>query len=143
MLYCFIVHCTCSALSCKLSPMFCPQLSLWFFACCCVKMSSNRIPALQSRTLPAACAGLVNPYIARNIPAYIWRCHVFWDLTEIAYHFCYHTQGQRMLCNSGRCQPYNFYNVSSENLVLDQLIIPQLIFFFILITYLVDIVLVL
>ena len=48
-----------------------------------------------------------------------------------------------MLCISGRCQPYNFYNVSSENLVLDQLIIPQLIFFFILITYLVDIVLVL
>ena len=125
----YIVHCTCSALSCKLSPMFCPQLSLWFFACCCVKMLSNRIPALQSRTLPAACAGLVNPCMARNIPAYFWRCHVFWDLTEIAYHFCYHTQGQRMLCISGRCQPYNFYIVSSENLVLDQLIIPQLIFF--------------
>ena len=139
MLYCFIVHCTCSALSCKLSP----QLSLWFFACCCVKMSSNRTPALQSRTLPAACAGLVNPCMARNIPAYFWRCHVFWDLTEISYHFCYHTQGQRMLCISGRCQSYNFHNVSSENLVLDQLIIPQLIFFFILITYLVDIVLVL
>ena len=48
-----------------------------------------------------------------------------------------------MLCISGRCQSYNFHNVSSENLVLDQLIIPQLIFFFILITYLVDIVLVL
>ena len=143
MLYCFIVHCTCSALSCKLSPMFCPQLSLWFFACCCVKMLSNRIPALQPRTLPAACAGLVNPCMARNIPAYFWRCHVFWDLTEIAYHFCYHTQGQRMSCISGRCQPYNFYNISSENLVLDQLIIPQLIFFFILITYLVDIVFVL
>ena len=129
MLYCFIVHCTCSALSCKLSPMFFPQLSLWFFACCCLKMLSNRIPALQSRTLPAACAGLVNPCMARNIPAYFWRCHVFWDLTEIAYHFCYHTQGQRMLCISGRCQPYNFYIVSSENLLLDQLIIPQLIFF--------------
>ena len=142
MLYCFIVHCTCSALSCKLSPMFCPQLSSWFFACCCVKMLSNCIPALQSRTLPA-CAGLVNPCMARNIPAYFWRCHVFWDLTEIAYHFCYHTQGQRMSCISRRCQPYNFYNISSENLVLDQLIIPQLIFFFIFITYLIDIVLVL
>ena len=33
--------------------------------------------------------------------------------------------------------------ISSENLVLDQLIIPKLIFFFILITYLVDIVLIL
>ena len=34
------------------------------------------------------------------------------------------------------------YNVSSENLVLDQLIIFKLKFFFILITYLVDIVLI-
>ena len=40
-------------------------------------------------------------------------------------------------------QPHNSYDVSSENLVLDQLIIPELIFFFILITYLVDIVLIL
>ena len=31
---------------------------------------------------------------------------------------------------------YNYYNVSSENLILDQLIIPNLTFFFILITYL-------
>ena len=45
--------------------------------------------------------------------------------------------------NSLYCQPYNSYNVSSENLLLDQLIIPKLIFFFILITYLVDIVLIL
>ena len=41
------------------------------------------------------------------------------------------------------CQPYNSFDVSSENLVLDQLIIPKLIFFFILITYLVDIALIL
>ena len=40
-------------------------------------------------------------------------------------------------------QPYNSYNVSSENLVLDQLIIPKLIVFFFLITCLVDIVLIL
>ena len=46
------------------------------------------------------------------------------------------------ICNSPYCQPYNSY-VSSENLVLDQLIIPKLIFFLILITYLVDIVLIL
>ena len=38
-------------------------------------------------------------------------------------------------------RPYNSYNVGSDNLVLDQLIIPKLIFYFILITYLVDIVL--
>ena len=47
------------------------------------------------------------------------------------------------ICNSPYCRPYNSYNVSSENLVLDQLIIPKLIFFFILNTYLVDIVLIL
>ena len=41
------------------------------------------------------------------------------------------------------CQPYNSYNVSSENLVLDQLIIPKLIFVYTLITYLDDIVLIL
>ena len=43
------------------------------------------------------------------------------------------------MCNSSYCQPYNSYNVSSENLVLDQLIIPKLIFVFILITYQFDI----
>ena len=47
------------------------------------------------------------------------------------------------ICNSLYCQPYNSYDVSSENLVLDQLIIPKSIFFFILIIYLVDIVLIL
>ena len=47
------------------------------------------------------------------------------------------------ICNSSYCQPYDSYNVSSENLVLDQLIIPKLIFFSFLITYLVDIVLIL
>ena len=47
------------------------------------------------------------------------------------------------VCNSPYCQPYNSYDVISENLVLDQLIIPNLIFFFILITCLVDIVLIL
>ena len=45
--------------------------------------------------------------------------------------------------NSPHCQPYNFYNIGSENLVLDQLIIPKLVFFFIFISYLVDIVLIL
>ena len=37
--------------------------------------------------------------------------------------------------------PHNSYNVSSENFVSDQVIIPKLIFFFILITCLYDIVL--
>ena len=47
------------------------------------------------------------------------------------------------MCNSPNCQPYNSCSVSSENIVLDQLIILKLIFFFILITYLVDTVLIL
>ena len=47
------------------------------------------------------------------------------------------------MCNSPNCQQYNSYNVSSQNFVLDQLIIPKLILFFILITNLVDIVLIL
>ena len=46
------------------------------------------------------------------------------------------------ICSSPYHQPYNSYNVSSENLVLNQLIIPKLIFFFVLITYLVDILLI-
>ena len=47
------------------------------------------------------------------------------------------------ICNSPYSQPYNSYNVSYENLELDQLTIPKLIFFFILIIYLVDILLIL
>ena len=43
------------------------------------------------------------------------------------------------MCNSPNCQPYNSYNVSSQNFVLDQLIIPKLTLFFIHITNLVDI----
>ena len=42
-----------------------------------------------------------------------------------------------------KSRPYNFYNVGFENLVLDQLIIPKLIFLFTLITCLLDIVLIL
>ena len=47
------------------------------------------------------------------------------------------------ILNSPYCQSYNCYNVGSENWVLDQLIIPKLIFFFFFITYLLDIVLIL
>ena len=55
--------------------------------------------------------------------------------------FCVKLTLPDQICDFPYCQPYNSYNVSSENLVLDQLINPKLIFFFILITYLVDIVL--
>ena len=48
-----------------------------------------------------------------------------------------------LISNFPYCLPYNSYDVSLENLVLEQLIIPLLIFFFILITSLLDIVLIL
>ena len=38
------------------------------------------------------------------------------------------------ICNSPYCQPYISCNISSENLVLDQSIIPKLNSFYILIT---------
>ena len=45
------------------------------------------------------------------------------------------------ISNSCYSLPYNSFVVNLENLVLDQLIIPQVIFFSILITFLVDVVL--
>ena len=48
-----------------------------------------------------------------------------------------------LIGNSPYCLPYSSCDVSLENLVLDQLLIPWLIFFFILITCLLDIVLML
>ena len=49
---------------------------------------------------------------------------------------------QDLINNSPYCLPYNSYDVSSENLVLSQLIVPKLIFFLILFTFLFDIVLI-
>ena len=49
---------------------------------------------------------------------------------------------QDLICNSPYCLPNNSYDVSSENVVLNHLVIPYLIFFFILITCLFDIVLI-
>ena len=49
---------------------------------------------------------------------------------------------QDLISNSPYCLPYNPRDVDSENLVLDQLIISKLIFSFILITCLLDIVLI-
>ena len=50
---------------------------------------------------------------------------------------------QDLISSSLYCLPYSSCDVRSENLVLDQLMIPLMIFFFILITYLLDIVLIL
>ena len=96
----FIVHYICSALSCRLSAQFCPQLPHGCFACCCLNMSFIPIPLLRPKTLPTVCADLVNPWISRNISAYFWSCDVFWDLREIVYYSCFHTQEQRSFCTS-------------------------------------------
>ena len=94
------IDCLFFSLSCRLSAQFCPQLPHGCFACCCLNMSFIHIPLLRPKTLPAVCADLVNPWISRNISAYFWRCDVFWDLREIAYYSCYHTQEQRLFCTS-------------------------------------------
>ena len=96
----FIFHFICSALSCRLSAQFCPQLPHGCFACCCLNMSFILIPLLKPKTLPTVCADLVNPWISKNISAYFWRCDVLWDLREIAYYSCYHTPEQRLFCTS-------------------------------------------
>ena len=49
---------------------------------------------------------------------------------------------QDLINNSPHCLQYNSYDVSLETLELDQLILSQLILFFILITCLLDIVLI-
>ena len=77
--YCplYFFCCTLQAFSTVLS-----TTSSWFFACCYLNMPFIRIPVLKPKTLPAVCADLVNPWMARNIPACFWRCDVFWDLME-------------------------------------------------------------
>ena len=50
---------------------------------------------------------------------------------------------QDLISKSPYCLPNSSCNVSLENLGLNQLIMPLLIFFFILVTYMLDIVLIL
>ena len=45
-----------------------------------------------------------------------------------------------LINNPPYCLPYNYYDINLENLVMDQLVILSLIFFFILITCLLDII---
>ena len=47
----FIVCCVYSALSCRLSAQFHPQLPHGCFACCCLNLSSIHIPLLKLKTL--------------------------------------------------------------------------------------------
>ena len=56
---------------------------------------------------------------------------------------CQPFNSQDLVSNSRYCLPYSSCHVSLKNLVLDQLIIPSLVFFVILITCVLDIVLIL
>ena len=49
---------------------------------------------------------------------------------------------QDLISNSPNCLLYNSYDVTLENLELDQPIIPKLIFFYILISCLLDIIII-
>ena len=48
-LFMFIVHCICSALSCRLLAQFCSQLPHGCFACCCLNMSFIHNPRQSPR----------------------------------------------------------------------------------------------
>ena len=74
----------------------------------------------------------------------IWFLFSYWYQGLIRSDYCriFNPLTPRSICNFPYYWPNNSYSVSSEKLILDQLI-PRLLFFFILITYLVDIVLVL
>ena len=56
---------------------------------------------------------------------------------------CQPFNSQYLVSNSPYCLPYSSCDVGLENLVLDQLIIPSLVFLVILITCLLDIILIL
>ena len=76
----------------------------------------------------------------------IWNNSLAGDwvsIKQINFHVKLTLSLSDQICDSPYCKPYNSYNVSSENLVLDQPINSKLIFFFILITYQADIVLIL
>ena len=64
----------------------------------------------------------------------------FLKLPQCTYQIYLPFNSQDVIRNSPYCLAYNLYDSILENLELDQTIIPQLIFFFILIIYPLDIV---
>ena len=78
---------------------------------------------------------------ARNFFMYIMMTVIFSSPSRG--HRCQPFNSQDLISNSFYCLPYSSCDINLENLVLNQLIIPWLIFFFILITCLLDIVLIL
>ena len=133
----------------KLSQCFCIKMSLmqrrsqrrkWSFKC----LNDWRIhitylmKKMKLRTCFTIKVSLVSDQFLYYPDLHKWFSSIAVRKNEIQVTFNSLTPDQ--ICNSLYCQSYNSYNVSSENLVLDQLTTPKLIFFFTLITYLVDIV---
>ena len=94
-----------------------------------ISIGRDFLTALGSRCVPAA------PKKMKEIFELIAALSTNLSLTQLT------LLPPDQICNSTYCQPYNSYNFSLKNLLMDQLIIPILKFFFILATYLVNIVL--
>ena len=73
--------------------------------------------------------GFFTPPLLSNATIYFWFYEPF--------------HSQHALIYSPYCLPYHSHYVCSENMVMDQLIMPSFTFFFILVTCLLDIVLIL
>ena len=92
------------------------------------------IMMVDNRSLEPGCRGNLTGFLAYLLPCMLFVNPIRGTFNPLT---------PRSNLSFSYCQPYNSYNVRSENLVLNQPIIPKLIFFFILITYLVDIVMIL
>ena len=108
---------------------------------CCYTHQLQFVRPESSSKKHSSCAALWQHLFTRTASWQIpQKCSDTWN-EKFPKSWPFHSQD--LISNSPYYLPYNSYDVSSENLVLDQLIIPWLIFFSILITCLLDIVLIL
>ena len=91
-------------------------------------LSLVRARKIQPQNNPCLC----HVSVGQNRPAH-WR-YLFTEAFFLPF------DSHNLISNSLYCLTYNSFDVNLENLVLDQLIIPWLIFYFIIITCLLDIV---
>ena len=106
-----------------------------------MRIPSNRVSENQSKRMNNYSAYHIILFHAaiELVKSLCYECMQSWSKAPCTLILLFPYQ----ICNSPYCQPYNSYDVSSENLILDWQIIPKLKYFFILITYLVDIILIL
>ena len=88
-----------------------------------------------------ATAQVIDVFLLKPFPSERKALSYLWDLFyQHTLYWPFHSW--HLISNSAYCLPHNSYDVSSKNLVLNQLIIPKLIFFLILVTCLFDIVMI-